>query len=122
MPPDEYIPLTPVNRSVITIVVKKPFQDWLESLPEKSASEHFNLDNVNEDNSAYMVPAFEDQEQPMDYVKEIAPAIFEEQLESWYTDETNWPKNRDWKTFQEWFDVRIHTMAFDFCDEPLERE
>ena len=119
MPQDDLFHLASINRVCVTIIARQHYIDWLESLPERAPGEKFSLDLVNSDNTAYLVPAFEDNSKVLEYVGALAPTIFEEQLESWYTDETNWPKNRDWKTFLEWFDIRIHTMAFDFCDEPL---
>ncbi|MCP3888985.1 MAG: hypothetical protein GY702_08955 [Desulfobulbaceae bacterium] len=32
----------------------------------------------------------------------------ESEIEDWYTDESLWPKNRDRKLFDEWFDVECH--------------
>lgn len=40
-------------------------------------------------------------------------ALFENELEGWYTDETLWPRNRDYKTFKEWFEVECHSVIMD---------
>ena len=39
--------------------------------------------------------------------------FFENELEGWYTDETLWPKNRDYKTFMEWIEVECHSVVLD---------
>ncbi|MGR3178308.1 MAG: hypothetical protein ACUZ8E_09670 [Candidatus Anammoxibacter sp.] len=45
--------------------------------------------------------------------------IFEEQLYSWWTNENDWPSNRDFNTFVEWFDCKFHSLVMDLVDEPL---
>src|SRR5438874_5738361 len=45
--------------------------------------------------------------------------LFEEQLESWWTDEALWPKERDLKMFLDWFEVEFHSLVLDLCNEPI---
>ena len=45
--------------------------------------------------------------------------LCEEQLREWWTDETDWPKQRDLKTFLDWFEVEFHSLVFDLCNEPI---
>ena len=47
------------------------------------------------------------------WIRENHIALFESELEDWYTDETLWPKNRDYKTFKEWFEVECHSVIMD---------
>ena len=47
-------------------------------------------------------------------------ALFENELEGWYTDESLWPKKRDLKLFREWFNVECHTVIEDTVGLPIE--
>ncbi len=47
-------------------------------------------------------------------------ALFESELEEWYTDEKLWPKKRDIKLFHEWFEVECHTVIIDTIEGPIE--
>ena len=42
--------------------------------------------------------------------------LFESEIEDWYTDESLWPKNRNRKLFDEWFDVECHSVLIDTVD------
>ncbi len=48
--------------------------------------------------------------------------IFEEQLASWWQDETAWPSGRDLKLFDTWFDVEFHSVVLNLVDGPLTYE
>ena len=39
--------------------------------------------------------------------------MFEEELNSWYTDPDMWPKDLSFKTFKKFFTVHVSTMVFD---------
>ena len=40
-------------------------------------------------------------------------ALFENELEGWYVDESFWPKMRDFNNFNEWFSVECHSIIID---------
>jgi hypothetical protein len=44
-------------------------------------------------------------------INDLYPQIFEIELWSCYKDESCRPEKRDYKTFKEWFDIKIHSMA-----------
>jgi hypothetical protein len=46
-----------INRSVVVAVAKEPFMEWLRSLPDP---EDLSLEKINEDCSAYLIPAYVD--------------------------------------------------------------
>ena len=55
-------------------------------------------------------------------VKSIYSDIFEEELNAWYRDRKLWPKKRDYKTFQKWFEVKAHSMVFDMVEGDVGEE
>ena len=46
-----------INRSIVIVKAKQPFQLWLQSLPDPA---NLTLQQINEDSTAYLLPAFED--------------------------------------------------------------
>lgn len=75
---------------------------------------------MNQDNTVYLLPEyFYDTEQEA-LLDQFYDLIFEEQLNGWWTDESDWPVNRDLTTFKEWFDVEFHSAVLDLVDAPLE--
>ena len=55
-------------------------------------------------------------------LRKFCKAIFEEELESWYTDPSLWPAKRDFRTFCRWFRWSYHSVIVDLASEPIERE
>ncbi len=105
-----------VNRCVVIVKVKEPFRDWLQSLPDPT---DITTDEINEDNSVYLLPEYEDDTDIFAILEHFYDLIFEEQLNNWWTDESCWPSNRDFDTFVEWFGCKFHSLVMDLVDEPL---
>jgi len=40
-------------------------------------------------------------------------AIWEEELGAWHRREANWPQQRDFTTFQAWFELELHSPVLD---------
>ena len=99
-----------VNRSVMILRAKEPFRQWLISLLGPSDA---NLEKINEDNTVYLIPEYEDDSQKDKLLKKLYRNIFEEQLDGWWEDQTVWPKNGYLSAFQKWFDVEFHSVVID---------
>lgn len=39
--------------------------------------------------------------------------IFEQELGSWYLDRNAWPKKRGYRTFKQWFELRVSSVVLD---------
>jgi len=48
--------------------------------------------------------------------------IFEEQLDGWHRDRSAWPADRSFDTFTRWFEYSFHSVLYDLCDDPLQRD
>lgn len=107
-----------INRSVLIVHAKQPFLDWLNGLPDDE-NPPYTLEQINEDKQAYLLPDLEmiDEIEPL--LRDFCPLVFECELEGWWLDESDWPAQRDYETFCEWFDVSVHSMVHDLVDEPL---
>ncbi len=68
--------------------------------------------------AVYLVPPDAHEEQESAPLKKWFAAVFERELEGWYTDESTWPK-RDLRTFKKWFDVSMHSLVVDLGRDPV---
>ena len=50
---------------------------------------------------------------PDDYIRRHFKAMFEEELNSWYTDPSMWPKSLSFKRFKEFFTIHTTSMVYD---------
>jgi hypothetical protein len=102
------------NRSAITISYKKPFVDWNNQLsPELQIDEAI----LGESKTYLTKPDFEDADK---LIKKYYKEIFELELEGMWTDENDWPQERDFKTFNEWFSYGISDWVVDLDKSPLD--
>jgi hypothetical protein len=68
--------------------------------------------------TALLIPDFGLYEDSRAYIYSHYQTIFENELESW-GDEADFPKQRDLKMFEEWFDIEIYTTVLDTVDEEI---
>jgi len=109
-----------LNRSIIIIKVKEPFLNWLRSLPEPENK--ITIDEINFDNSVYLLPEYEMDDEREEILEDYYDIIFEDQLADWWTDSAIWPKTRNLSTFKKWFTIEFHSLVLDLVDLPLENE
>ena len=96
---------------------KQPFLDWLNNVDPDD--EVLNLEDLREDNEVFLIPQFNDNSDSEKWVEKRWSFLFEHMLMGWIDDEAMWPQDRTLEMFREWFDIEIHTMAWDLSDEPL---
>lgn len=109
-----------INRTAVVIIPKKRFWEWAKSVEPDTAVELTPEDS--EEPTVYLFPEFDDSEELKEHLQTIYEDIFNNELMAWYTDESLWPQNRNWKMFKEWFDYRIHEIVFDTLHEKIEKE
>jgi hypothetical protein len=109
-----------INRAVVVVKPRQPYVDWANSFDDGIVTA--TLESLRRDSSVYLVPPYDMDDEREDILKVCFSVIFENELEGWVTDETLWPKRRDYATFRQWFDVEFHSMIIDLWDEPLEHE
>ena len=98
-----------LNRAALIVSPKQPFLDWAASLDDSGL-----VPDVAGEHTVYLVPEFESEEEGHVYAE-----IFERELDGWHTDESAWPEKRDFKTFQEWFSIELHSVVEDVVDDVL---
>ena len=105
-----------INRSLLVVRAKEPFLDWVNSLPDPA---DVTLEDLNNDRSAFLLPEYEEDRRKDYLLRKYFKEIFEEELNSWWMDQDDWPSQRDLKTFKKWFEVEFHSIVFDLVDKPI---
>lgn len=97
--------------------VVKPTQKMLDWIKEKTDTNHkLTLENLRSDCLTLLIPSFKGPKQADAFIKDIFPGIFENELLAWGIQEEHWPKERDYDTFKDWFNIELHSLIFDIGD------
>jgi hypothetical protein len=96
-----------INRHAVILVPTQACLEWVRSCPGDDKP----LGEVEREPTVYLIP--ESDADPETYIRRHFKAMFEEELNSWYTDPELWPKDRSYKTFKKFFMVQVSTMVFD---------
>lgn len=106
------------NRSALYVYPKSPYIEWaklynessIEDLRQRLKEKHVYLIDwtYDEDINEVLEP---------NYLK-----IFEYELDSWNVIKKEWPSNRIYKTFLEWFDVTLCHEILDLETKKIVRE
>jgi hypothetical protein len=106
-----------LNRSAIVVKPRQPFLDWLHMADP--TSRNLSLRELAEEPTIYLIPECDTEEDVRGVLQELCDQIFVEQLASWFTDESTWPRDRGFDVFCRWFDFQHHSMLVDLCDDLL---
>lgn len=99
-----------INRSAIIIKPLQPFLDWCANLyPDE-------IEEMKTTNTYLISEGIEDVDV---WLKKKFDKIFSFELEFWHLNKKEWPQKRNYKMFQEWFQVDVSTMIYDFEKMPV---
>jgi hypothetical protein len=114
-------PLFVTNRMVVVVLPKAPFVEWINRF-SRGVAEPVTLEEAREDPNAFLIPVRADElDTPGERrLRQKWSILFERMLEDWYADESLWPRSRTRRMFQEWCELRTHSVVLDCSDEPLE--
>jgi hypothetical protein len=96
-----------INRIAVMLIPTEACLDWINSCDD----DKMTLDKVQKDPTVFLVP--EGREEPESQVRRHFKAMFEEELNSWYTDPTLWPKDLSFKGFKKFFTIQVASMVID---------
>jgi hypothetical protein len=100
-----------LNRGVVIVRPKQPYLDWAAGLDDSGI-----VPDPNGEQTVYLIPSYEDDEGAWEILQKVHTAIFANELHGWHTDETAWPRGRDFAMFKAWFEVELHSVVEDRCD------
>lgn len=107
--------MTCINRVAFLVRAKEPYFTWARTVEDDST-----IEESEHTPTVYLAESDEDKAADMDLVKKHFERIFEEELESWWTDTNSWPQPRTWEMFQAWFTVTISDLVNDLEDTAIE--
>ena len=107
-----------INRSAIKIKPKQPFVDWINTNGEDKVTPQ----QLSGDSPIILLREFFKESDEEKCLKSKYEEIFFHQLWAWCTDEAVWPESRNWRLFQEWFEIEVSSEVFDMEEEKIERE
>jgi hypothetical protein len=103
-----------LNRAVLIVRPEKPFFDWAAQLDDSGM-----LPDVDGEQTAYLVPEFEDGADAERVMRLVFAEVFERELFGWHTDESAWPPQRTLAMFRKWFRIELHSVVEDLCGYDL---
>jgi hypothetical protein len=109
-----------INRSAAILIPKQPFVDWANSLEEEE--DKYSIEDFSSDCTVILLPVIDSDEHADAIVKDLYKNIFEAELSSWTTDENEWPRNRKYEMFLEWFEIEYHSIVIDPFEDDIEKE
>ena len=104
-----------INRAAVILKYKAPFIQWVNDADPYKDNPGITLESENKDCTVYLILE-DDAENLEEWISFNFEQLFESEIEDWYTDESLWPKNRNRKLFDEWFDVECHSVLIDTVD------
>ena len=107
-----------VNRAAAVLVPKKPFFEWLSSLPDPI---ELSPAAYEEYSTVFLVPEFEDEIEKRVVLERSFATLFTEALVGWWTDVDDWPDTLNFQIFTDWFDVKMYSMALDTVEARIVR-
>ena len=107
-----------VNRGALVLRYKQPAVSWINEADPAPLPAPLTLERVNEDRTVYLIDdsACDDAQIFGGWLQRNYGALFEMELEGWYTDENFWPQDRSYELFCQWFDPEVHTVLMDIGD------
>lgn len=107
-----------VNRAALLLRYKEPFIQWINTSNPDGKGQDISIEEADQDKIVFLIDE-EEAENLEEWIALNHQALFETELEGWYTDESLWPQNRDLDLFYQWFTVECHTMLLDTGTEPI---
>jgi len=107
-----------LNRAALILRYKQPFVDWINAADPSPTSHTLTLAEANQEHTVYLVEV-EDEDELAEWLARHHEALFEEELNGWYTDAALWPRDRSLKVLKEWCSFELHTVVVDTAASPL---
>ncbi|MHB8708746.1 MAG: nucleotidyl transferase family protein [Desulfuromonadales bacterium] len=111
-----------INRAAVLLKCKAPMVQWINTSDPCNDNPQISQEEANRDRTVYLISdhdAYDDKALAR-WIKGNYAALFESELEGWYTDESLWPQPRSLKLFHEWFEVECHSLIEDTVGGPIE--
>lgn len=104
-----------LNRAALLLRYKDPAVRWINDVDPNPLATPVTLEDVNSERTVYLI-SDEDADSSdavRNWVEVSFRALFESELEAWYTDPNLWPGPLSLELFDEWFAVECHSVVLD---------
>ncbi|WP_421944686.1 hypothetical protein [Pedobacter sp.] len=101
-----------IDRKAIILKPLQPLQDWLSKLYPNAFAE------ANETRTYLISDQVEDLEV---WLSKKFDKLFMLELEELHSNKKEWPQNRNYKMFRQWFDVERSAAVYDLENEPISK-
>jgi len=106
-----------LNRMAVILFTKGPLLEWLHSIDPTSRD--LTLRDLNLEPSVYLLTESYSDEEAARHVRRCYKAMFEAELDGWWRQRSDWPRNLTYGLFTEWFDWQYHSVVLDLAKDPL---
>ena len=110
-----------LNRGAVILKYKEPAIRWVNEADPVKEDRPVRSKDLENERTVYLVDVLDvDGKQAVEeWIAANFKTLFEDELESWYTDTALWPKTRTITVFREWFDVEYHSVIRDTVGGPV---
>lgn len=103
-----------LNRSVAILRPRQPYLDWANSVNDGGTPP-----GTDGEQAVYLLPSNESDHDGSQTIEQCYEGLFESELAGWHQLEEDWPVDRTYAMFQQWFSVEWHSVVIDLCGDPL---
>lgn len=103
-----------VNRSALLVAAKTPYYEWANTLETNVQLEEDSLEP-----NVYLIDEYRNEDELAEIIHECFEGIFAQELAGWNAEEGNWPQDRTFDMFLDWFDVVPTSLVIDVSSESL---
>jgi len=100
-----------INRYAIILKPKQPFFDWINN--------HYPNETITEVEEANIYLVDDEIDDLENWLKKKFDKFFMMELDEWHSNKKEWPQKRNYKMFQQWFQVDFSTMVYDLEKRPV---
>ena len=93
-----------INRCAVIVRPKQPYIDWATGLDDSSM-----VPTDDDEQTVYLIPEYD--VEGMAQLSEACEIIFDSELEDWHLIIEDWPANRTFAMFREWFEIETRTPS-----------
>jgi len=104
-----------LNRAAFIIRPREPYIKWAAS----TEGDPSLAEGLRNRAAVYLVPEDPTGREETPPLEDYFEEIFVYELESWDTDESNWPEPRTFQMFLDWFDVVSESIVVDLGEGPI---
>jgi hypothetical protein len=105
-----------INRIAVILIPTEACLNWVNSCDD----DKMTLDEIQEDPTTFLIP--DGPGEPASQVRRHFKEMFIEELNSWYTDSSLWPKDLSFKAFKNFFAIHAASMVVDLGKGEIVRE